>query len=46
MGKGDRKTKRGKIVKGTYGVIRPKKKYKAGHKKNTPAASKKEKSEK
>ena len=26
MGKGDRKTKRGKIVKGTYGVPRPKKK--------------------
>ena len=26
MGKGDRKTKKGKIVKGSYGVIRPKKK--------------------
>ena len=26
MGKGDRKTKRGKIIKGSYGVIRPKKK--------------------
>jgi 30S ribosomal protein S31 len=26
MGKGDRKTKRGKIVKGSYGVPRPHKK--------------------
>ena len=26
MGKGDRKTKRGKIVKGSYGVSRPHKK--------------------
>lgn len=26
MGKGDKKTKKGKIVKGTYGAIRPKKK--------------------
>ena len=26
MGKGDRKTKKGKIQKGTYGVRRPKKK--------------------
>ena len=26
MGKGDKKTKKGKIVKGSYGVIRPKKK--------------------
>ena len=26
MGKGDRKTKRGKIAKGSYGVIRAKKK--------------------
>lgn len=26
MGKGDRKTKRGKIVKGSYGVTRPHKK--------------------
>jgi ribosomal small subunit protein bTHX len=25
MGKGDRKTRRGKIIKGTYGVSRPKK---------------------
>lgn len=25
MGKGDKKTRRGKIVKGTYGVTRPKK---------------------
>ena len=28
MGKGDKKTKRGKIVKGSHGVIRPKKKKK------------------
>ena len=27
MGKGDKKTKRGKIVKGTYGVNRPKKRH-------------------
>lgn len=26
MGKGDKKTKRGKITKGTFGVRRPKKK--------------------
>jgi len=26
MGKGDRKTKRGKIIKGSYGNSRPKKK--------------------
>ena len=25
MGKGDKKTKKGKIVKGSYGVTRPKK---------------------
>jgi len=29
MGKGDRKTKRGKIWKGTYGKYRPRKKKKA-----------------
>ena len=28
MGKGDRKSKRGKITKGTYGVLRPRKKNK------------------
>ena len=28
MGKGDKKTKKGKIVKGSYGVIRPKKRKK------------------
>jgi len=28
MGKGDRKTRRGKIIKGTYGVRRPRKKVK------------------
>ena len=26
MGKGDKKTRRGKIVKGTYGRLRPRKK--------------------
>jgi len=26
MGKGDKKTKRGKIIKGSYGVLRPKNK--------------------
>jgi ribosomal small subunit protein bTHX len=26
MGKGDKKTRRGKIIKGSYGVLRPKKK--------------------
>lgn len=29
MGKGDKKTKRGKIVKGSHGKTRPKKKKKA-----------------
>ncbi|HHB77726.1 MAG TPA: 30S ribosomal protein THX [Saprospiraceae bacterium] len=28
MGKGDRRTKKGKIIKGSYGVSRPKKKNK------------------
>ena len=28
MGKGDKKTRRGKITKGSYGVTRPKKKKK------------------
>jgi len=28
MGKGDRRTKRGKIIKGTHGKSRPKKKNK------------------
>ena len=28
MGKGDKRTKRGKIYRGTYGVRRPKKKTK------------------
>ncbi len=30
MGKGDRKTKRGKIWRGTYGKTRPRKKKKTG----------------
>ena len=40
MGKGDKKTKRGKIVKGSYGVIRPKRK------KKTEVPKKEKKSEK
>ena len=28
MGKGDKKTKRGKIIRGTYGRLRPRKKKK------------------
>lgn len=37
MGKGDKKTKRGKIVKGTYGVTRPKKQKNAeAETKNVP----------
>jgi 30S ribosomal protein S31 len=28
MGKGDRRTRRGKIYRGTYGITRPKKKRK------------------
>ena len=40
MGKGDKKTKKGKISMGTYGAIRPKKK------KNNQAAPKKEKTKK
>lgn len=27
MGKGDKKTRRGKIIRGSYGVRRPRKKY-------------------
>ncbi|MCG8320556.1 MAG: 30S ribosomal protein THX [Cytophagales bacterium] len=30
MGKGDKKTKRGKIVKGSFGVRRPRKKKTSG----------------
>ena len=40
MGKGDRKTKRGKITKGTFGVRRPHKKSK-----NKPTKNNKEKKE-
>ncbi|MCK5337318.1 MAG: 30S ribosomal protein THX, partial [Bacteroidales bacterium] len=51
MGKGDKKTKRGKIIKGSYGVRRPKKKKnvipeapaKAKKKKAAPKAVKEEK---
>ncbi len=34
MGKGDKRTKRGKIYCGTYGVRRPKKKQKRNDKKS------------
>lgn len=34
MGKGDKKTKRGKIIMGTYGKLRPRKKS------NAPVAAK------
>jgi len=32
MGKGDKKTKKGKIFKGSFGKTRPRKKKKAGKK--------------
>jgi 30S ribosomal protein S31 len=41
MGKGDKKTKRGKIIMGSYGRLRPKKKKKA-----EPAATGKKKKKK
>ena len=34
MGKGDKRTKRGKIYRGTHGVRRPKKKQKKNDKKS------------
>ncbi|MDB2342056.1 30S ribosomal protein THX [Flavobacteriaceae bacterium] len=34
MGKGDRKSRRGKIIKGSYGVRRPRKKNKNTSEKN------------
>jgi 30S ribosomal protein S31 len=40
MGKGDKKTKRGKISKGTFGVRRPHKKVVVTVKKTKPAAKK------
>lgn len=43
MGKGDKKTRKGKIAKGTFGVSRPKKK-KTDHK--PPVEEKKERSKK
>ncbi len=43
MGKGDKKTRRGKIVRGTYGVLRPKKKRKAAVKTETASTTKKKK---
>lgn len=35
MGKGDKRTRRGKIYRGTYGKSRPKKKRRAGGQKST-----------
>ena len=47
MGKGDRKTRRGKLFSGTYGVRRRRKKDKpAIHKKFTPPVSDKKKTQK
>lgn len=40
MGKGDKKTRRGKIVNGTYGVRRPKKKNVAAVVAKKPKAKK------
>jgi len=41
MGKGDKKTKRGKIILGTYGKLRPRKgKFKLSAKKRKDAMSK------
>ncbi len=40
MGKGDKKTRRGKIIKGTYGVRRPKKKKNTFVPKEKPVAKK------
>ena len=40
MGKGDKKTKRGKIIKGSYGVRRPKKKATTFTPSDKPAAKK------
>jgi len=42
MGKGDKKTRRGKITKGSYGVTRPKKKVKS-NKTETKKVKKKKK---
>jgi len=41
MGKGDRRTRRGKITKGTFGVRRPKKRPKVVVSKAKPKAKKK-----
>tara|TARA_B100000579_G_C22626886_1_gene754625 strand:- start:141 stop:296 length:156 start_codon:yes stop_codon:yes gene_type:complete len=41
MGRGDKKSKKGKIFKGSYGVIRPRK---SGSPINTTASTKKKKS--
>ena len=36
MGKGDQRTKRGKIVRGTFGVRRPKKRKRGGQQDDRP----------
>ena len=41
MGKGDRKTRRGKIILGTFGVRRPRKKSDTGNKAVSTATSEK-----
>jgi 30S ribosomal protein S31 len=46
MGKGDKKTRRGKIILGTYGVRRPKKKADKAEIKPSIASTKKEVKEK
>ncbi len=48
MGRGDQRTRKGKILRGTYGVARPKKKKKtiaANEEKSIAAKGKKTKSE-
>ncbi len=46
MGKGDKKSRKGKIAMGSFGVLRPNKKAKAAAKKNATPAKKIVKSEK
>jgi 30S ribosomal protein S31 len=41
MGKGDKKTKRGKIIKGTYGANRPRKEKNAEAAPKNPSEGKK-----
>ncbi len=41
MGRGDQRTRRGKVVRGTYGVTRPRKKKKRAETKPSEATEKK-----